>query len=162
MTQEVSSSDGSVPVLIQISDSDDNILDDDDDQGDINPISGNFTLGLDVNLTTGRWSGDINWPQNCVEGHDERDVRVCFDISVVSASGDADNDGLLDSWEQNGFNADGNGTIDVKLAFGANPRRKDVFVEVDCLVADEPFSLPTKRCHRRRRAVVCQCTGRQC
>ncbi len=79
MTQEVSSSDGSVPVLIQIWDSDDNILDDDDDQGDINPLAGNYTLGLDVNLTTGRWSGDINWPQNCVEGHDERDVRVCFE-----------------------------------------------------------------------------------
>ena len=59
-----------------------------------------------------------------------------FDISVLSASGDADEDGLLDGWEQYGFNADDDETIDVNLpAFGANPRRKDVFVEVDCLVA---------------------------
>jgi uncharacterized repeat protein (TIGR01451 family) len=80
-----------------------------------------------------------------VEGSDERDARVCFDISVVSASGDADEDGLLDSWEQNGFNADGDGTIDVNLpAFGANPRRKDVFVEVDCLVATNHSHCPQK------------------
>lgn len=136
MTQEVPSAAGVVPVLIQIWDSDDNIFDDDDDQGDINPIAGSFTLVLNVDLTTGKWSGDVNWPQNCAEGSDERPVRVCFDISVLSASGDADEDGLLDSWEQNGFNADGDGTIDVNLpAFGAHPRRKDVFVEVDCLVA---------------------------
>ena len=56
--------------------------------------------------------------------------------------------GLLDSWEQNGFNADGNGTIDVNLpAFGANPRRKDIFVEVIVWSANEPFSLSKARCH---------------
>jgi uncharacterized repeat protein (TIGR01451 family) len=145
MSQEVPSAAGVVPVLIQIWDYDDNIFDDDDDQGDINPIPGSYTLVLNVNLTTGRWSGDINWPQNCVEGSDDRPVRVCFDISVLSASGDADGDGLLDSWEQNGFNADGDGTIDVNLpAFGANPWRKDVFVEVDCLVAATHSHCPQK------------------
>ena len=38
LTQEVPFTLDTVPVLIQIWDSDDNILDDDDDQGDINPI----------------------------------------------------------------------------------------------------------------------------
>ena len=42
MSQEVPSGSGTVPVLIQIWDSDDNPLDDDDDQGDINPIIRQF------------------------------------------------------------------------------------------------------------------------
>ncbi len=143
LTQEVPFTLDTVPVLIQIWDSDDNILDDDDDQGDINPTSGSFTLVLDVNLATGKWSGDVNWPQSCVEGSDERPVRVCFDISVLSATGDADEDGLLDSWELNGFNADTDTTIDVNLpALGAHPLRKDVFVEVDCLVAGNHSHCP--------------------
>ena len=85
----------------------------------------------------------MNWPQSCVEGSDERPVRVCFDISVLSATGDADEDGLLDSWELNGFNADTDTTIDVNLpALGAHPLRKDVFVEVDCLVAGNHSHCP--------------------
>jgi hypothetical protein len=45
---------------------------------------------------------------------------------------DDDNDGLLNDWEIRGYDADGNGTIDVNLpAMQANPKRKDIFVEMD-------------------------------
>jgi hypothetical protein len=45
---------------------------------------------------------------------------------------DDDNDGLLNDWEIRGYDADGNGTIDVNLpAMGANSKHKDIFVEID-------------------------------
>jgi hypothetical protein len=45
---------------------------------------------------------------------------------------DDDNDGLLNDWEVRGYDADGNGTIDVNLpAMGAKPKRKDIFIESD-------------------------------
>ncbi len=144
LTQDVPRSLGSVPVQIQIWDSDgDTAFDSGDEEGDINPDGSKHHLDLTVDLATGRWTGDVNWPQSCVTGSGEHAVKVCFDISVFSATGDADGDGLLDSWEQNGFNPDGDGTIDVDLpAFGANPLRKDVFVEVDCLVATNHSHCP--------------------
>jgi hypothetical protein len=48
---------------------------------------------------------------------------------------DSDGDGLLDGWEICGYDADGDGTIDVNLpALGANRLRKDIFVEADYMV----------------------------
>jgi uncharacterized delta-60 repeat protein len=48
---------------------------------------------------------------------------------------DVDGDGLRDEWEINGVDIDGNGSIDLNLpAMGANPHRKDVFIEVDWMV----------------------------
>ena len=48
---------------------------------------------------------------------------------------DTDGDGLPDSWEINGVDLTGDGTIDLPLpAMGANPLRKDIFVEVDWMV----------------------------
>ncbi|GMR10837.1 MAG: hypothetical protein BMS9Abin28_1661 [Anaerolineae bacterium] len=45
---------------------------------------------------------------------------------------DSDGDGLLDEWEENGFDSDGDGTIDVDLpAMGANPLKPDIFIEID-------------------------------
>lgn len=53
---------------------------------------------------------------------------------------DSDGDGLLDVWETNGYDADGDGKVDVDLpAMGADPQRKDVFVETDYL----PGMLPS-------------------
>lgn len=52
---------------------------------------------------------------------------------------DSDGDGLLDTWEQNGYDVDGDGAVDVDLpALGANPLRKDLFVEVDWMAAAAP------------------------
>jgi len=111
------------------------IFESDDDQLDIKPGDGETVL-LTLNLNTGRWTGDVNWPQSCVQGDGGEAVKVCFDISVDSPSGDADGDFLLDGWERNGFDADGDGTIDVDLpGMGANVNRKDLFLEIDCLTA---------------------------
>jgi uncharacterized repeat protein (TIGR01451 family) len=131
-----------VPVRIEVWDSD---WPDDDDHADAREGSGD-DINLEVDVTTGKWTGDINWPEVCSNGStdlDGRGVKVCFDINTVSTSGDADEDGLLDNWEQKGVDLGSNGTIDIDLpAFGANPFRKDVFVEVDCLVAADHSHCP--------------------
>lgn len=45
---------------------------------------------------------------------------------------DTDADGIPNSWEINGYDADGDGTIDVDYpGMGADPYHKDVFVEMD-------------------------------
>ncbi len=59
---------------------------------------------------------------------------VNYQLPADSASLDSDGDDLPDVIERNGFDADGNGTIDVDLpALGANPYRPDVFLEVDVM-----------------------------
>src|SRR3954462_6100559 len=90
------------------------IFENNDDQVDISP-TGSETLAFTVNLTNGTYSGDIDSPQQCSQGNSGggEEVKICFVVSTLSASGDADGDGLLDAWEQNGYDNDGNGTVDV-------------------------------------------------
>ncbi len=55
---------------------------------------------------------------------------------------DTDGDGLLDSWEKDGYDSDGDGKVDVDLpGMGANYRHKDIFVEVDWMVSDHNHKL---------------------
>jgi len=56
---------------------------------------------------------------------------------------DSDGDKLLDGWEANGYDANGDGTVDVALPF-ANPVRKDLYVEMDYMGAETtcPCHLP--------------------
>ena len=45
---------------------------------------------------------------------------------------DIDGDGIPNTWEMKGYDADGDGKIDVNYpAMGANPLKKDLFVEMD-------------------------------
>ena len=47
---------------------------------------------------------------------------------------DSDGDSLLDTWEESGFDANGDGTVDVNLAaLGANKWRRDVLLEIDVM-----------------------------
>ena len=47
-------------------------------------------------------------------------------------SPDIDGDGIPNTWEMKGYDADGDGKIDVNYpAMGANPLKKDLFVEMD-------------------------------
>ncbi len=53
--------------------------------------------------------------------------------------GDSDFDGLLDDWEINGIDVNRDGVIDLDLpALGADPRHKDLFVEVDAMAGRAP------------------------
>ncbi|MFD1935435.1 hypothetical protein ACFSKW_28560 [Nonomuraea mangrovi] len=130
-----------IPVSIQIWDHDSTSG---DDLGDISPRNGDNNLDFRVDHLTGKWidhtgqEDKVSWPQSCSVGDggddDEPRVKVCFDISIDSSNGDTDGDFLLDGWERWGYNADGDATIDVDLpAMGANFRRKDLYLEIDCL-----------------------------
>jgi uncharacterized repeat protein (TIGR01451 family) len=114
-------------------------LESNDDQADASPGS-NSTLSLSVSLTDGKWTSaggttGADWPRNCAQGEGESAVKVCWEISIDSANGDADGDALLDGWERLGYNADGDASIDVDLpAMGVDPLKKDLLLELDCLV----------------------------
>ena len=57
-----------------------------------------------------------------------------FPLPANAATLDSDGDSLLDSWETNGYDANGDGMIDVDLpALGAKIDRRDVFVELDVM-----------------------------
>ncbi len=56
--------------------------------------------------------------------------------------GDEDKDGLLDDWEKNGIDVDGDDIPDLNLPLmGANYRKKDLFVELDAM-AGFPVDVP--------------------
>ncbi len=65
-------------------------------------------------------------------------VRLCLLCVAAAASAqDTDRDGLPDSWEFAGYDADGNGTIDEPLdRFGADRFGLDVFVEIDWMAEE--------------------------
>ncbi|MER7246807.1 hypothetical protein [Kribbella sp. NPDC000426] len=51
---------------------------------------------------------------------------------TVVAATDTDGDSLPDAWETGGYDANGDGVVDVDLpAMGADPKKKDLFVEMD-------------------------------
>jgi len=58
--------------------------------------------------------------------------------------GDRDGDGLLDDWETDGIDIDGDGTLEIDLpSYGADPDRKDIFVEID-VMSGVPFGQPAQ------------------
>ena len=108
-----------------------------DDQLDI--ANGPSSLDLQLNLTTCTWQGGglqgtLN-TQSSSQGSGDDSAKIYFVISVSGTDcNDSDGDGLLDAWEKNGYDADGDGTPDVNLpAMGAKPNRKDLFLEIDYL-----------------------------
>jgi hypothetical protein len=57
--------------------------------------------------------------------------------------GDADDDGLPDDWETNGIDIDNDGIVDLPLhqaPFNADPNHKDIFVEIDWMIGQQPVS----------------------
>jgi uncharacterized repeat protein (TIGR01451 family) len=123
----------SVDVRVQTWDSDstsaDDLVDDTPQVGDKNL---DFKIDMPNEDVEGEASGAL-YQQICATGNkDDGDgaSTVCF----TAGNGDRDGDGLLDSWETNGIDFDGNGSIDLPLnqaPYNANPNRKDIFMEID-------------------------------
>ena len=66
-----------------------------------------------------------------------------YTLPANAAALDSDGDRLLDSWETGGYDANGDGTIDIDLpGLGASPFRRDVFLEVDIMngLANPPIA----------------------
>jgi uncharacterized repeat protein (TIGR01451 family) len=73
-------------------------------------------------------------PEQATEWGNNRNTSA---LAIGDRCGDRDDDGLLDCWETDGLDSDGDGAMDVDLAsMGADPLRKDLFLEIDCLVSD--------------------------
>lgn len=64
-------------------------------------------------------------------------------LPMDAATLDSDGDDLPDAWEVLGYDADGDGVIDVNLpALGAHPNRRDVFLHIDAML-DPATGQPT-------------------
>jgi Tol biopolymer transport system component len=90
-----------------------------------------------VDLNTGELTDFPYGRIRCSKGDTPgRAVRICYEVEL-SRDLDPDGDAIPTVWEVNGLDVDGDGVVDVDLAaMGADPMRKDLFVEIDCLFSD--------------------------
>ena len=106
-----------------------------DDQYDINEGGLSKTLTFIADVVNGtKITAD-----GSIDGLDEPDgvIEVLVEATNIGP-GDLDEDGLLDAWEVYGYDANGDGLVDVDfLALGASPYKKDIFVEVDWMRGSE-------------------------
>ena len=127
-TEWVDLSGGSVNVEIKVRDEDTDLPFDDPDVVDVKPGSGE-TLEFAVDPVSGAISGDVTATVGTpfdVSGTGDDRAR----IKVLVAFDDADGDAVIDTWETNGHDG-----LDLPF-MGANPQRKDLFLEIDCLADD--------------------------
>lgn len=79
-------------------------------------------------------------------------------VAVVRVDVDSDGDGLWDDWEKFGIDTNGDGVIDLDLpALGANPLRKDIFLEIDfmdCAVTGSDCATGDTHSHRPKTAAT--------
>ncbi|HEX5474630.1 MAG TPA: hypothetical protein VFX12_08230 [Vicinamibacterales bacterium] len=144
-TKDVDLSHNPVTIHVELWDQDDGSP---DDQMDI--AAGPSALDIQLDLNTCSWhggglSGTLDTPASS-EGSGDDSARVFFTIaSSGPACGDSDQDGLYNGWETRGYDANSDGIIDVDLpAMGANPQRKDLFLELDYLKAADHSHAPSQ------------------
>jgi hypothetical protein len=127
-TRSVDLSSGSIPIVIELWDSDLVF----DDQVDIDPTTGGSDLDLTFDVATGTWSGDVPDNQRFAEGNEGGNrAKIFFEITLTS--GDIDEDGIPDAIELFGVRDESGNPIPIVegLGFPMNPCRKTVAVEID-------------------------------
>jgi hypothetical protein len=106
----------------------------DDSQGGLKNSS-LVPSGSEVSITVnGLINGNYHWRARTIDENDKSSDWVEFGTIPVdfTIDSDTDGDGLFDSWETKGIDVNHDGQIDLDLpSLGANPNRKDIFVEVD-------------------------------
>ena len=120
-----------------------------------NPTPASFpgsSSGVNVNLGNGDFSVNELVP-NAREGlvlattrspdcsgtmSDERAFTCIITNTYLEANADTDGDGLLDTWEKNGIDANNDGIIDFVLP-QADPMHKNLYVEVDYMQFHRPI-----------------------
>ncbi len=115
---------------------DDNFARFENEKIDINPDPAKKGITLFVDLTTGMWTGDVPFGSRETTGAGGNDkATIYFEI-------DSDSDGLNNRWEYyQGIEIDNDGSIDLPLP-GANPNRRDIYVEVDAMAGRAPSPIP--------------------
>jgi uncharacterized delta-60 repeat protein len=107
-------------------------------------ITTDFALGDDSGVGTfAKSDGSILVVGRAFIGNDTDFAVARYSQPRTGQRGNIDSDGdsLLDLWETVGVDANGDGTIDLDLpALGANPMRRDLFVEVDALAGRGPLA----------------------
>ena len=84
-------------------------------------IAGERMAGSPINVTVRNLDGTVS-------------PVFKYKLPTSAADMDSDGDRLLDSWETAGYDANGDGIVDVDLpALGADPKRRDLFVEIDVM-----------------------------
>jgi uncharacterized repeat protein (TIGR01451 family) len=135
-SQAVDTTESPIAIHVELHDQDDVPPDD-----ELDIANGPNSLDLQLNLTTCTWQGGglqgaLN-TQSSSQGSGDDSAKIYFVITVSGTDcTDSDGDGLLDAWEKNGYDADGDGIPEVDLpAMGARSDRKDLFLEIDYLNA---------------------------
>ena len=162
MTREVSTALPSVDISVQIWDFDVAPDPNGDDLADTSPRPDDATAKFTLNLVNGDITGDLTSPTGCMfgKGDDQPPVQTCFDIRPYSFQ-DSDGDSFPDYAEYRGLDFDDDGTIDLHLEHFTDPRRRDLFVEIDWMQgqAPEPGVLPAVEGVFDRAPVKNQLTG---
>jgi hypothetical protein len=136
-----------VRIKIELWDDDDL---DEDDELDLNPDHAQLGLDMRFEPRTSRitilgvppYAAPVCAPGRIslsgFGGGGDEPAEITFSVAssgATAADGDSDGDGLFDTWEICGVNPDDDLEVELDLkAMGADPFRKDVFVEVDWMI----------------------------
>lgn len=106
-------------------------------------ITKDFQLGNDAGVSTiVQNDGSILVVGRAFIGGDDDFAIVRYSEARSGPTGNIDTDGdsLLDDWEINGIDINNDGVVDLDLrALGADPMRRDLFVEVDAMIGRAPL-----------------------
>jgi uncharacterized protein YegL len=82
-------------------------------------------------------ASDLTGSTHFATNSDGSNLAAGLELNVATCAADSDGDGLFDEWETKGYDADGDGTVDVDLpAMGARPDRRDLFLQVNWMAPD--------------------------